>query len=75
MRSIVPVRHVLLLPLVTLLVFAIPAQACPETGMESRTPLDRLNERNMRFNDWLVMSVADPAARSYNWAVPKWGQR
>ena len=75
MQLIVPVRFVLLLPLVTFVFFVTPAQARLELESARPTPLDRVNEQNMHLNNWIVLSVADPAARSYNWTVPKWGQR
>jgi len=75
MQFLVHMRLVLLLPLVTFVLFVTPAQARLEPEAVRLTPLDRVNEQNMQFNDWLIVSVFDPAARSYNWTVPKWGQR
>lgn len=46
-----------------------------ESTRDSDTPLDQANRQGMRLNDWLIVRVADPLARAYNWTVPKWGQR
>jgi phospholipid-binding lipoprotein MlaA len=33
------------------------------------------NRANLRFNQWFLEHVLEPAARGYNWVLPKWGQR
>ncbi len=35
---------------------------------------DGFNRTNRRFNFWLFDHVLDPAARGYNYVMPKWGQ-
>ena len=42
-----------------------PAAAEPEA----------FNRANLRFNQWFLEHVLEPAARGYNFVVPKWGQR
>ncbi len=76
--------HPPLLPRLAVLVLSLfvggrVAEARAALGFESepgedRAPLDHVNREYMRFNDWLVVRVADPMARAYNWTVPKWGQ-
>lgn len=51
------------------------AREGPQPEFADRGALDHVNQRNMQVNDWLVVRVADPMARAYNWTVPKWGQR
>ena len=52
---------------VLLLALAVPPEADAEP--------EWFNRANLRFNQWFLEHVLEPAARGYNFLLPKWGQR